>query len=119
MSRAHAELNELALILARYLDREHRELSADPNPASPADPKRITHEPQTTPALVAEVEYSLKDAGIITHKAVVTLRKMIREGRLRCRKDGNRVFILGRELASLMAKQLRESPAAQDSVSEV
>jgi hypothetical protein len=121
MNRAHAELREVALVLARYLDRELR--GADPNPAAPAhnEPKRIVHEPQaaTAPALVADLEYSLREAATITHKAEVTLRKMIQRGRLQCRKDGsNRVLILGKDLVSMMTKQLREPTAAQDSVSE-
>ncbi len=115
MRRAHAEgLHEIALALARYLSCA---CGIDPNPAGRSSaperpqPHRAPHAPPETgvPALVADLEYSVKDAMKITGLAEVTLRKMTSSGRLPYRKEGSRTLLLGKHLAAIMAKNL---PAA-------
>ena len=116
MNRAHAdELNEVAhevaRALARYLARECR---PDPNPSltQRTDHKYILRDhslPRETPALVGDLEYSIKQAHEITGKAEPTIRKMIQSNRLKCRKgEGGRVWISGKELARMMAIQLSD-----------
>lgn len=111
MNRAHADgLHEIALALARYLSSECR---PDPNPAGRVadhrpDHKGFVHELKEgqTPALVPDLEYSVKDAMKITGLAEVTLRKMLSSGRLIGRKEGTRVLLLGKDLARIMARQI-------------
>lgn len=112
MNRAYADgLHEIAVALARYLSCECR---LDPNPAGrPSEPERPEPRrvPQTppetgTPALVADLEYSVKEAMKITGLAEVTLRKMTSSGRLPYRKEGSRTLVLGKDLARIMAKNL-------------
>lgn len=127
MSRARTDyLDEIAIILARYLDSRR---GADPNPSghsvpppNPApQPLRIAHEPSTEDslALVGDLEYSVKDAAIITHRAEPTVRKMMSDGRLPFRKVGTRSLIRGEHLAQILTEQVARSsqptdPAAED-----
>lgn len=99
MSRARADhLDEIALALARYLNRE---CGADPNPSGDSA--------DDTPPLIADVEYTVPEAMKITGFAEVTLQKMRCSGRLPYRKNGGRVLMLGKHLAQIMAKQLTQS----------
>lgn len=116
MKRAHADgLLEIALNLSRYLSSESRRL--DPNPSGhvvvPRDAPAIppdSPEDEGTPALVADAEYSIKDAVKITRKAEVTLRKMVTSGRLPGRKEGRRIVLLGKDLAKIMAGSIPVIP---------
>jgi hypothetical protein len=105
------ELLPVALALARFLDLM---CPADPNPSGHqvhrSEPKKGPRPvSDQAPALIAEQEYSVKEAAEITHRPEITLRKMLGDGRLPCRKENRRVMILGRDLARLMSKQ-QEGP---------
>jgi hypothetical protein len=123
MNRAHADgLHEIALALARYLTNECR---VDPNPsgvsrahashvhAKVIHPELSTEDDGQTPALVADLRYSVQDAVKITGKAEVTIRKWMSSRRLPFAKEGNRVVLLGKDLARVMATQL-SAPADTD-----
>ncbi len=125
MNRARADVvDAVAFALARYLSRECR---PDPNPAGHSAPhptKVADNEPppedapavmdNTAPALVRDVEYSVTDAGKITHLAESTLRKMMSDGRLPFRKEGARSLISGKRLAEILAKQQSQSTEPVD-----
>lgn len=103
------QLLPVALALARFLDLM---CPPDPNPSghgvqSPRKAVRSASPPDqaAAPALIAEQEYSVREAAEITHRPEITLRKMLGDGRLACRKENRRVMILGRDLARLMSKQ--------------
>lgn len=121
MNRARTEeLDEIAVALARYLSFRCR---PDPNPSGPSEPpqKRITHDPAMahgTPALVPDLEYSVKDAMAITKFAEVTVRKMTQDGRLPVQRKGKRVYILGRDISRVMAKRLADGSPVEDSAPE-
>lgn len=125
MSRARSDVrHEVALALAQYLSLECR---ADPNPSghsAPRPTKVADSEPaaevapaildNTAPALVRDVEYSVEDAGKITHLAESTLRKMMSDGRLPFRKAGARSLISGKRIAEILAKQQSQSTEPVD-----
>lgn len=121
MNRAHADgLHEIALTLCRYLSSECR---LDPNPSRPrpaAQEATIPVKPNSEeapsesegPALVPDLDYTIKDAAALTKKAEATIRKYISIGRLEGRKEGSRVYLSGRELARFMAKQVSDGDVA-------
>lgn len=115
MNRAHVDddgLREIALALARYLSSECR---LDPNPSGhrlghTADPVKLgtiaVPSDDVTPPLVPDLEYSIKEAAALTHKAEATIRKYLSIGRLEGRKEGSRVYLTGKELARFMSREV-------------
>lgn len=123
MNRAHTDDSDevVVLALARYILRKY---PVDPNPsgqatAPAAEPRRIAHEPKsaTPPPLVGDNEYSIKEAALILGLAEVTLRKRINKKRLAARKEGTRIFLLGTDIAAILAQRTREAQPEDDETS--
>lgn len=108
-----AELFPLVQALTQYLHL--RCAAADPNPSGHSthgqrsDPKKAGRpvvSGDAIPTLIADAEYSVKEASALTRRPEISLRKMIKDGRLPSRKEEKtrRRTIFGKDLAHLMTQ---------------
>jgi hypothetical protein len=119
------DIFQIAFVLARYLsimlDRyECQKAPSGLNGAARITPERFNPAPRaesddagpeelkSPPPLIPDQEYTIKEAELLTHWAIPTLRKMLNSGKLASRKVEGRRMILGSELAKIITRSAHE-----------